>query len=415
MDNSEYERQLALGCRKLAWVEDKAHMPLLDAIEKRFVEEKPFAGLRIAVCIHAEPKTCRLCLTLKAGGAQVFLAGSNALSTQDDAVMALKERGVEVFAKHNCSEVQYWQYLHDLLDSQPHIIIDDGGDLTDLLHKEYRSHIPEMFGGSEETTTGINRLKKWEKDGKLLLPMISANDAQCKHFFDNRYGTGQSTWTAISKLTNLQISGKVVVVAGYGWCGKGVARYAKGWGASRVIVTEINPVKALEAINDGFEAMPMSEACQFGDFFVTVTGNISVINGRHFIKMKNGAILANAGHFDVEVDVAGLKVMARNSYQLRDGVQRYELPNGNCLDLLAEGRLVNLAGGDGHAAEIMDMSFAIQTLCAEYLAKTRHTLKPGVIDVSTEIDQSVAWLKIKTLGLDLDRLTSEQEKYYLMQ
>ncbi len=397
------------GHKKISWVRD--NMPLLRNLEEDFSRTKPFDGLRVALSIHLEAKTAYLCKVLKAGGAEVYTTGSNPLSTQDDVVAALAEDGINIFAKYGVSEEEYNEHLRRVISIAPHIIIDDGGDLVNLIHNEYPELLSGVIGGCEETTTGIIRLNSMEKAGALKFPMIAVNDAMCKHLFDNRYGTGQSVWDGINRTTNLIVAGKNVVVAGYGWCGKGVAMRAKGLGAE-VIVTEIDPVKALEAYMDGFKVMPMIEAAKTGDFFVTVTGCCEVITEKHFYEMKDGAVLCNAGHFNVEVDVDCLERIAISKTERRKNIDGYLLSNGRTLNVLAQGRLVNLAAGDGHPAEIMDMSFAIQALSARYLAENRDMkLSAKVYPVPEEIDSHVASLKLSFSGLSIDTLTETQEKY----
>ena len=332
------------GERKIQWV--KANMPLLRALEEEFSADKPFKGLKVALSVHLEAKTAYLCRVLAAGGANMYITGSNPLSTQDDVAAALVKGGLNVFAKHGASAEEYHAHIEKVLECGPNVIIDDGGDLVNTIHNEYPDLTSGVIGGCEETTTGIIRLKAMENDGKLRFPMVAVNNAKCKYLFDNRYGTGQSVWNGINRTTNLIVAGKTAVVAGYGWCGKGVAMRAKGLGAS-VIVTEINPIKAMEAVMDGFKVMPMVEAAKIGDFFVTVTGCNDVIGEKAFLNMKDGAILSNAGHFDVEVNVAKLKEMAVETGVARNNIQYYKLANGNRINVIAEGRLVNLAAGDG--------------------------------------------------------------------
>ena len=399
------------GERKIRWVE--AHMPVLRDIGSDFAREKPFAGLKIALSVHLEAKTAYLCRVLEMGGAEMHVTGSNPLSTQDDVAAALAAKGMDVHAVYGCSDEEYQAHLRSVLSVGPNIIIDDGGDLVHLMHTEFTDLIPQVIGGCEETTTGIHRLRIMDRAGTLRFPMIMVNDADCKHLFDNRYGTGQSVWDGIMRTTNLVIAGKYVVVNGYGWCGKGVAMRAKGLGAS-VIVTEIDPIKAMEAVMDGFKVMPMVEAAKIGDFFVTVTGCNDVIGEKAFLNMKDGAILSNAGHFDVEVNVAKLKEMAVETGVARNNIQYYKLANGNRINVIAEGRLVNLAAGDGHPAEIMDMSFAIQALSAAYLVKNKDKLKAGekmTVNVPAEVDKEVAERKLRYWGITIDKLTREQEKY----
>ena len=396
------------GELKLSWV--RSHMPLLDSIQKDFEVNKPFAGLKVALSVHLEAKTAHLCEVLAAGGAQMYVTGSNPLSTQDDVAAALVHEGLNVFAIHGCSEQEYFEDIRRVLEVGPNVIIDDGGDLVTTLHKEFPELVPGVIGGCEETTTGILRLKAMAAAGELQFPMMLVNDADCKHLFDNRYGTGQSVWDGINRTTNLIVAGKNVVVAGYGWCGKGVAMRAEGLGAE-VIVTEVDPVKALEAVMDGFKVMPMREAAAVGDFFVTVTGCADVIGPEDFLVMKDGAICCNAGHFDVEVAVARLKAMAISHRPARSNIEAYTLENGRTVNIIAEGRLVNLAAGDGHPAEIMDMSFAIQALSAEYLVKNRGRIGQVLNNVPREIDLDVARRSLANRGISIDTLTPEQYKY----
>ena len=396
------------GELKLSWV--RSHMPLLDGIEKDFLKEQPFKGLKVALSVHLEAKTAHLCEVLAAGGADMYITGSNPLSTQDDVAAALVHEGLNVFAIHGCTEQEYFDDIRKVLEVGPNIIIDDGGDLVTTIHKEFPELIPNVIGGCEETTTGILRLKAMDAAGELKFPMMLVNDADCKHLFDNRYGTGQSVWDGINRTTNLIVAGKSVVVAGYGWCGKGVAMRAKGLGAE-VIVTEINPIRALEAVMDGFKVMPMLEAAPLGDFFITVTGCADVIGPDAFLRMKDGAICCNAGHFDVEVAVAKLKAMAVSHRPARNNIEAYTLENGRTIYIIAEGRLVNLAAGDGHPAEIMDMSFAIQALSARYLAQNRGKLETMLNNVPAVIDWEVSLRKLKDWNIHIDTLTPEQQKY----
>ncbi len=396
------------GELKLSWV--RAHMPLLEGIEKDFRKTQPFKGLKVALSVHLEAKTAHLCEVMAAGGAQMYITGSNPLSTQDDVAAALVHEGLNVFAIHGCTEEEYFADIRRVLEVGPNIIIDDGGDLVTTLHNEFPELLSGVIGGCEETTTGILRLKAMDAAGKLTFPMMLVNDADCKHLFDNRYGTGQSVWDGINRTTNLIVAGKNVVVAGYGWCGKGVAMRAKGLGAE-VIVTEVDPVKAMEAVMDGFKVMPMLEAAPLGDFFVTVTGCADVIGPEAFLRMKDGTICCNAGHFDVEVAVARLKAMAVSHRPARGNIEAYKLENGKTVYVIAEGRLVNLAAGDGHPAEIMDMSFAIQALSARYLADNRGKLTRKLNNVPAQIDREVAFRKLKDWGVEIDRLTEEQYKY----
>ncbi len=396
------------GELKLSWV--RSHMPLLDGIQKDFEKTLPFKGIKVALSVHLEAKTAHLCEVLAAGGADMYITGSNPLSTQDDIAAALVHEGLNVFAVHGCSQEEYFADIRRVLSAGPNIIIDDGGDLVTTLHKEFPELVPGVIGGCEETTTGILRLKAMDAAGALQFPMMLVNDADCKHLFDNRYGTGQSVWDGINRTTNLIVAGKNVVVAGYGWCGKGVAMRAKGLGAE-VIVTEVDPVKAMEAVMDGFKVMPMLEAAPLGDFFVTVTGCEDVIGPEAFLRMKDGAICCNAGHFDVEVAVAKLKAMAVSHRPARNNIEAYTLENGRTVYIIAEGRLVNLAAGDGHPAEIMDMSFAIQALSARYLVEHKGRLSARLNNVPREIDQEVAFRKLGDWGVRIDTLTPEQKKY----
>lgn len=396
------------GDQKIEWV--KRNCDLLRTLESEFEKTKPFAGKKVALSVHLEAKTAYLCKVLKAGGAEMYVTGSNPLSTQDDVAAALVKAGLEVHAWYDATDEEYNHHIRQVLKVGPNIIIDDGGDLVNMMHTEFTDLIPQVIGGCEETTTGIIRLETMNRAGKLQFPMVRVNNAQCKHFFDNRYGTGQSVWDGINRTTNLIVAGKIVVVAGYGWCGKGTAMRAKGLGA-RVIVTEIDPVKAIEAVMDGFDVMPMKEAAKYGDFFVTVTGCDKVIDEEDFMEMKDGAILCNAGHFDCEIDMARLREIAVSSKEMRKNIIGYELSNGHTLCVLGEGRLVNLACGDGHPAEIMDMSFAIQALSAKYLVEKGSTLTEKLIDVPEEVDRDVAVRKLNFLGKQIDVLTPEQEKY----
>ena len=396
------------GEMKIKWVE--RNMPVLRGIGEDFAKTRPFEGLKVALSVHLEAKTAYLCRVMEMGGAEMYVTGSNPLSTQDDVAAALASRGMQVFARYGCTMEEYESCLCSVLEAGPNIIIDDGGDLVHLMHTKYTDLIPKVIGGCEETTTGIHRLRAMARAGTLRFPMVMVNDADCKHMFDNRYGTGQSVWDGIMRTTNLIVAGKVVVVSGYGWCGKGVSLRAKGLGA-KVVVTETDPVRALEAVMDGFQVMPMAEAARLGDMFITVTGCSGVITAEHFESMKDGAILTNAGHFDVEVDMAGLNALAVEKYEARHNIQGYVLPNGKTLFTIAEGRLVNLAAGDGHPAEIMDMSFAIQALSAEYLAQHRAELVPGVISVPRELDEAVARRKLRAMGVSIDSLNAEQEEY----
>ena len=396
------------GELKLSWV--RSHMPLLDGIQKDFEKTLPFKGLKVALRIHLEAKTAHLCEVLASGGADMYITGSNPLSTQDDVAAALVHECLNVFAIHGCTEEEYFADIRRVLEVGPNIIIDDGGDLVTMIHCEFPDLVPGVIGGCEETTTGIMRLKAMDAAGELKFPMMLVNDADCKHLFDNRYGTGQSVWDGINRTTNLIVAGKNVVVAGYGWCGKGVAMRAKGLGAE-VIVTEVDPIKAMEAVMDGFKVMPMLEAAALGDIFVTVTGCEDVIGPDAFLCMKDGAICCNAGHFDVEVAVAKLRAMALSHRPARNNIEAYTLANGRTVYIIAEGRLVNLAAGDGHPAEIMDMSFAIQALSARHLALNRGQMGQKLNNVPVEIDREIAFRKLADWGIMIDKLTPEQEQY----
>lgn len=396
------------GKLKIDWV--KEHMPVLNEIRRDFEKTQPFKGVRVAVSIHLEAKTAYLATVLKAGGADVAISGSNPLSTQDDIAAALAESGIKVFSWYNATAEEYKEHLIKVLETKPQIVIDDGGDLVNLLHGERADLAAQVIGGCEETTTGVLRLRAMERANMLNFPMIAVNDAFCKYLFDNRYGTGESVWTGIMRTTNLIVAGKTVVVAGYGWCGKGIAMKAKGLGA-KVIVTEIDPIKAIEAHMDGFTTMSMDEAASLGDVFITVTGCKDVIRGRHYEKMKNGVLLANAGHFDVEINKPELKERAVSTREVRKDIEEFSMSDGRKIYLLAEGRLVNLAAGDGHPAEIMDMSFALQAQSARYMLENGKGLENKVYKVPDEIDSKVAHIKLGSLGINIDRLTPEQEEY----
>ncbi|EFU42096.1 adenosylhomocysteinase [Paenibacillus vortex V453] len=396
------------GHLKIDWVQ--AHMPVLNRVREQFEQEQPFKGLKVAISLHLEAKTAYLAKVIQAGGAEVTITGSNPLSTQDDVCAALVEDGITVFAKYNPDPAEYKQHLISTLETRPDLIIDDGGDLVTILHSERTDLLEGIRGGAEETTTGILRLKSLEKEGSLKFPMVAVNDAYCKYLFDNRYGTGQSVWDGINRTTNLVVAGKTVVVVGYGWCGKGVAMRAKGLGAN-VIVTEIDPIKAVEAYMDGFHVMPMREAAKLGDFFVTVTGNRDVISGEDFDVMKDGAILSNAGHFDVEVNKLDLTERSKSVRTVRRNIEEYHLNDGRKIYLLAEGRLVNLAAGDGHPAEIMDMTFALQALSLKHVNDQYQRIGNRVVNVPYELDQQVALYKLESLGIQIDSLSDEQKSY----
>ncbi len=399
------------GIMKIEWV--RAHMPIVGEIERRFEAEKPFSGKRIAMSIHMEAKTARTALLLKAGGADVYATGCNPLSTQDDVAAGLASLGVHVFAIHGATDEEYHSHLCRTLSCRPDVFIDDGGDLTAILCDEHPEYGENLLGGSEETTTGVMRLRARASSGGLPFPMVCVNDARMKYLFDNRYGTGQSVLDGIMRTTNLVIAGKVFVVAGYGWCGKGAAMRAKGMGA-RVIVCEVDPVRAVEAVMDGFDVMKMADAAPLGDIFLTVTGCRDVITTEHIKRMKNGAVLCNAGHFDVEVAVAEMRASAESVSEARRNIEKFVFDfdgEEKTVYLLAEGRLVNLASGDGHPAEIMDTSFALQALTAEYLVKHGGGMEPGVYAVPEDIDRTVAEMKLGTMGKTIDALTEAQRAY----
>ncbi len=395
------------GALKIEWV--KEHMPVLGELARRLRQTKPFTKTKVAICLHLEAKTAYMAQVIKDGGAEVAICGSNPLSTQDDVAMALTESGVTVNAKYDASPEEYKAYLAATLEIEPNLLIDDGADLISLLHAEYSHLLPGVRGGAEETTTGLLRFKAMEAAGALKIPIVAVNDAYCKYLFDNRYGTGQSVFDGIIRTTNLLVAGKKVVVVGYGWCGKGVAMRAQGLGA-QVIICEINPIKALEAVMEGYQVMKMEQAAAEGDIFITVTGGKGVINVDAFERMKDGAILANAGHFDIEIDVVGLKKMADTQRTVRKNIVEYSL-NGKKIYLLAAGRLVNLAAADGHPAEIMDMAFALQVSALLYLQQ--NDLPVQVLPLPLEIDEQVAELKLAAMGIEIDHLDEEQKKYLL--
>lgn len=397
-----------LGRQKIEWV--KNNMPILRGLEEQLIKEQPFKGVKISLSVHLEAKTAYLCEVLASGGADMSVTGSNVLSTQDDVAAALAATGMKVYAYHGATQEEYDRHIQMALEHKANIIIDDGGDLVGLIHNTRPDLGEEVWGGCEETTTGVIRLKAMEKEGILKFPMVAVNDAQCKHMFDNRYGTGQSVWDSIMRNTNLIIAGKTVVVAGYGWCSKGIAMRAAALGA-KVIVTEINPVRAIEAKMDGYEPMTMKEAAPLGDIFVAATGCSHVITMEHMLTMKDRAILTNAGHFNVEVDMEGLEKAAVEKQETRKNIMGYKLTNGKWVNVIAEGRLVNIAAADGHPAEIMDMSFAVQCLSALYIMNNRGKLENKVVDVSEEIDNVVAGRKLAAWGIEIDHLTPEQEKY----
>jgi adenosylhomocysteinase len=392
---------------RIEWAEES--MPVLRLVRKRFAKERPLRGIRIAACLHVTTETANLMQTLQAGGADIRLCASNPLSTQDDTAASLVAHDhIPVFAIKGEDKKTYYRHLHDALGHHPTVTMDDGCDLVSTLHSEKKT--ARILGGTEETTTGVIRLRSMAAEGVLKFPVISVNDADTKHMFDNRYGTGQSTLDGIIRATNRLIAGSIVVVAGYGWCGRGIAARAKGMGAD-VIVTEVDPLKGLEAVMDGFRAMPMEEAAKVGDFFVTVTGNLKVIRKEHFAAMKDGAIVCNSGHFNVELDIPALAKLARRRKMVRDGVEQFILANGRRINLLGEGRLVNLAMAEGHPSSVMDMSFANQALAAEYLVKHGRSLKKQVYPVPAAIDKEIARLKLAGMGVAIDRLTKAQEKY----
>ena len=411
MENKSIVKDLALapdGHLKIDWV--KNHMPILNSVEDSFKEQQPFKGLNVTISLHLEAKTAYLAKVVQSGGANVTICGSNPLSTQDDVAAALVEDGLTVYAKYNPSPEEYNEYLIKSVESKPDLIIDDGGDLVTLLHSERPDLRVNVRGGCEETTTGVIRNKALEKTGQLAFSMVAVNDAQCKYLFDNRYGTGQSVFDGIMRTTNLIVAGKTVVVVGYGWCGKGVAMRAKGLGA-KVVVTEIDSIKAIEAHMDGFTVLPMIEAAKVGDFFITVTGNYEVIRKEHMLHMKDGAILANAGHFDVEVSKPGLDEISVSKRTVRTNIEEYTTNDGRKLYLLGEGRLVNLSAGDGHPAEIMDTTFALQALSLQYINEHYKELSPQILNVPQSVDEKVATLKLQSEGIVIDELTEEQRKY----
>ena len=396
------------GHDKIAWV--KNFMPVLRSIDEEYSKTKPFAGKKVVITMHLEAKTAYLALVFKNAGAEVIATGSNPLSTQDDVVAALVEDGVTVYSWYNCTNEEYDMFIDKALDCNPDMIIDDGGDLVARIHNERPELIDRIIGGSEETTTGVIRLKALAEQGKLKFPMIAANDAYCKYLFDNRYGTGQSTWDGIMRTTNLVIAGKTVVIAGYGWCGKGGAMRAKGLGAN-VVITEVDPIKAIEAVFDGFRVMPVEEAAKIGDIFLTLTGCDNVINEKHFALMKDGAMMANSGHFDVEINKVDLLKNSVSHRPVRKNIEEYVQKDGRKLYLLAEGRLVNLAAGDGHPAEIMDLSFGVQFFSALHILNHHQEMENKVYLMPEEINTKIAQIKLKALGVELDELTEEQKAY----
>jgi len=385
-------------------------MPVLNLIKERFGREEPLKGVRISACLHITTETANLALALKEGGAQVVLCASNPLSTQDDVAAALVDYGIPANAIKGENNRTYYKHIITALEHKPQITMDDGADLVSTLHRDYTRLATKVVGGTEETTTGVIRLRNMARAGKLTYPIIAVNDAQTKHFFDNRYGTGQSTIDGITRATNILWAGRKVVVCGYGWCGKGIAKRAQGLGA-QVIVTEVRPIPALEAAMDGYQVMPLIKACEIGEVFITATGDMNVIDKRHFAKMKDGAIVANSGHFNVELDIPALQNMAKSRKRMRPFVDRYTLGNGRRIYVLGEGRLINLVAAEGHPATVMDMSFANQALCLEYLTKTKGKLEPSVYPVPEEIDQEVGRLKLHSMNISIDSLTRKQKKY----
>ena len=396
------------GHAKIDWV--KRFMPVMAAADKEYSVTKPFAGIKMVITLHLEAKTAYMATIFKHAGADVAVTGSNPLSTQDDVAAALVEEGIHVFAWHGCTDEEYAEFLNKALDIHPDIVIDDGGDLVDMLHTTRRELLPSLIGGSEETTTGVHRLHALARQGKLEFPMIAANDAYCKYLFDNRYGTGQSTWDGIMRTTNLVIAGKTVVIAGYGWCGKGGAMRARGLGAD-VIITEVDPIKAIEAVFDGFRVMPMDEAAKVGDIFLTLTGNKDILRKHHFDVMKDGAMMANSGHFDVEINIPELTEASVSNAVVRENIREFVQKDGRRLYLLAEGRLVNLAAGDGHPAEIMDLSFCVQFFSALNFIRHGLEMEKGFNLIAEEINVEIAYIKLKSLGIAIDELSADQKSY----
>ena len=396
------------GRLRIAWANKE--MPVVRLIKKRFGKERPLAGVRISACLHITTETANLAMALKEGGAEVVLCGSNPLSTQDDVAAALVDYDIPVNAIKGEDNKTYYKHIITALKHKPHITMDDGADLVSTLHREYVKLAANVIGGTEETTTGVIRLRNMARAGKLIYPIIAVNDAQTKHFFDNRYGTGQSTIDGITRATNILWAGRKVVVSGYGWCGKGIAKRAQGLGA-HIIVTEVQPIPALEAAMDGYQVMPLIKACEIADVFITATGDMNVIDRAHILKMKDGAILANSGHFNVEINIPALEGLAKSKKRIRSSIDEYTLGDGRRIYLLGEGRLINLAAAEGHPASVMDMSFANQALCLEYLNKMKGELKPSVYPVPEEIDQEVGRLKLASMNISIDRLTKKQKKY----
>jgi len=397
------------GKDKIEWAEKQ--MPVLSIIRKRFDKEKPLKGIRISACLHVTTETANLARTLKEGGAEVYLCASNPLSTQDDVAASLvKDFGIPVFAIKGVDKDIYYQHIKKVLDYKPNITMDDGADLVSTIHSKKKELIGDIIAGTEETTTGVIRLRSMEKDKALKFPIIAVNDAQTKYLFDNRYGTGQSTIDGLLRATNILIAGKIFVICGYGWCARGLAMRANGMGA-QVIITEVDPMKALEAVMDGYQVMPIKEAAKIGDIFITLTGDINVISVEEFPLMKDGTILANSGHFNVEINIEALKDLAVHRKNIREYIEEYTLKDGKKINLLAEGRLLNLSAAEGHPASVMDMSFANQALSAEYLVKEGENLQKKVYCVPEVIDKDIARLKLETMGIKIDRLTEEQERY----
>ena len=410
MENDIKDLNLAEGGRRrIEWAERE--MPVLRTIQERFTKEKPLKGIRVSACLHVTSETANLMHVLQDGGADAVLTASNPLSTQDDVAASLvSHREIPVFAIKGEDNATYYKHIGAALDHKPHVTMDDGADLVSILHKDRRELLDGVIGGTEETTTGVIRLKAMSKDGALEFPIVAVNDAMTKHFFDNRYGTGQSTIDGIIRATNVLLAGKTFVIAGYGWCGRGLAQKARGMGAN-VVVTEIDPIMALEAVMDGFRVMPMNEAVLIGDFFCTLTGDINVLDKHHFEAMKDGAIVSNSGHFNVEINIPSLKEMSKEVRQVRPFVEQFHLKDGRTINLLGEGRLINLAAAEGHPASVMDMSFANQALSLEYMVKNADKLENAVYPVPEDIDREIARIKLEAMGVELDVLTDEQVKY----
>ncbi|MCJ7653785.1 MAG: adenosylhomocysteinase [Dehalococcoidia bacterium] len=409
MDYDVKDKSLAKqGKLRIEWA--SREMPVIKLIRQRFAKEKPLKGVRISACLHITTETANLALALKDGGAELVLCASNPLSTQDDAAAALVEYGLPTFAIKGEDNQTYYKHINSALEHKPHLTVDDGADLVSTAHREKTQLLGKIIGGTEETTTGVIRLRNMAEKGKLKYPIIAVNDAKTKHFFDNRYGTGQSTIDGITRATNVLWAGKKVVICGYGWCGRGIAQRAQGMGA-QVIITEVNPISALEAAMDSYQVMPLIEAAKIGDIFITATGDINAIDKAHFSQMKDGAILANSGHFNVEINIPVLEKLAKAKRQMRPFVDEYTLADGRRLYLLGEGRLINLAAAEGHPASVMDMSFANQALCLEHLVQNKGKLKPDVYPVPEEIDNEVGRLKLKAMNIAIDSLTKEQKKY----